>query len=165
MSGVPGESGRKPLPKATKELAGTYRADQHNPNEPNLPALENTPRCPAHLNGEAKKAWHRTGKVLVSMGVLTEADLNGLEAYCSVYGRWKDAEAHLGQAGLTTLGGQTGMVVVPSPYLKIVEDSLKQMKGWMVEFGLTPSSRSRVKVEKREPLKSDGEDWFNDHRN
>ena len=165
MSGKAGKSGPRPLPTATKALNGTLRADRANPYEPTIAALTEIPKAPYYLKAIAKRFWTRTAGVLVEMGVLTEADLPGLEAYCSVYARWKDAEAHLGQAGLTTLGGQNGLIVVPSPYLKIVEDNLKQMKGWMVEFGLTPSSRSRVKVEKKQPPKSDGEDWFNDHRN
>jgi len=35
----------------------------------------------------------------------------------------------------------------------------------MNEFGITPSSRSRVKVEKKGPAVVEQEDWFNDHRN
>ena len=96
------------------------------------------------------------------MGVLTEADLHGLEAYCLVYARWQDAEKQLQTHGvMLTKDGR----FFASPYLKIVEDSSKQMRAWMIEFGITPSSRSRVKVEKNEPPKLENEDWFDERRN
>ena len=162
MPGVKGKSGRKTKPKVLKELAGTFRADQHNENEPIMPALDIAPRCPAHLKGEVRKTWQRVGRLLAKTGVLTQADLHALEAYCVVFARWQDAETNLTTYGvMLTRDGQ----LFASPFLRIAEDSLKQMRAWMVEFGLTPSSRSRVKVEKKEPPKLDNEDWFNDHRN
>jgi hypothetical protein len=33
-----------------------------------------------------------------------------------------------------------------SPYLVIADQSMETMRKFMVEFGLTPSSRSRIKV-------------------
>jgi hypothetical protein len=33
-----------------------------------------------------------------------------------------------------------------SPYLCIAEQSLETMRKFMVEFGLTPSSRSRIRI-------------------
>ena len=101
--------------------------------------------------------------MLLDMGVLTAADLDALEAYVVVHTRWRDAETQLGIYGvMLTRDGQ----LFPSPYLRIAEDCLKQMRAWMNEFGITPSSRSRVKVEKREPAKlGDNEDWFNERRN
>ena len=167
MSGVKGRSGghnRKPT--AIKALDGTLKPSRVNPNEPTSPALEKVPRCPGHLKGEARRAWRSVGQKLTDMGVLTEVDLHALEAYCVVFARWREAETHLeGDDALMTLGGgATGLVLVPSPYLKIAEDCLKQMRAWMNEFGITPSSRSRVKVKKKESG-SEEEDWFNIRRN
>ena len=159
MAGVKGRSGGKAKPRAAKELAGTFRKDRHNLNEPTLPVYEKAPGPPTHLTGDARKAWHRVAEILTTMGVLTEADLQALEAYCVVVARWQDAEAQLKQYGvMLTKGGS----LFPSPYLRIAEDCLKQMRAWMNEFGITPSSRSRVKVEKKEPVTPGGRDWFGD---
>ena len=154
MPGTKGKSGPKPKPDAVKALAGTLRADRVNDAQPVIAAFTEVPECPYHLKGVAKRAWGHTASVLVGMGVLTQADLHGLEAYCSVYARWRAANVQLGKSGMP----------VPSPHQRVVEDCLKQMRAWMVEFGLTPSSRSRVKVEKKESSPSD-EDWFNVRRN
>lgn len=156
MAGVKGQSGRKAKPKVLKELMGTFREDRHNPNEPTLPALEKAPPCPAHLTGEIEKTWQQISELLTTMGVLTEVDLHALEAYCVVYTRWQDAESNLRTYGMML---QKGGSVFPSPYLRVAEDCLKQMRSWMNEFGITPSSRSRVKVEKPELVDED-EDWF-----
>ena len=159
MPGTKGKSGPKPKPDAVKALAGTLRAGRVNDAQPSLPALVTAPRCPSHLKGEARKVWGKVGKLLANMGVLTEADLHALEAYCVVFARWQDAEAQLGTYGvMLSRDGQ----LFPSPYLRIAEDCLKQMRAWMTEFGITPSSRSRVKVEKKELVTPGGRDWFGD---
>ena len=91
-------------------------------------------------------------------------DLHALEAYCVVFARWHDAESQLHTYGvMLSRDGQ----LFPSPYLRIAEDALKQIRAWMTEFGITPSSRSRVSAVKRERvLDPDERDWFGDaHRN
>ncbi len=166
MSGVKGRSGRKALPRAVKELSGTFRADQHNVNEPILGALVTAPRCPGHLKGVAQKTWREMAKLLVSMRVLTAVDLCALEVLCVVYARWYEAESKLKEYGMMLISAGR---VYPSPYIQIAKNSEKEMRAWMLEFGLTPSSRSRVSVAKVEtpsrPLDSDARDWFGDHRN
>ena len=160
MSGVKGKSGPRYKPTQAKRLAGTLRADRVNSNEPVGPVLGKMPRCPSHLNGEARKTWSRVGRALIDTGVLTGVDLQGLEAYCVVYARWQDVETQLKLYGVML--SQDGRLF-PSPYLKIAEDCLKQMRAWMTEFGITPSSRSRVTAQKKEPSNPGGEDWFNEH--
>ena len=164
MAGVKGKSGPRYKPTRLKELSGTLRADRVNPNEATLPALDKAPRCPSHIQGEARKTWQRVGRLLTDMGVLTAADLDALEAYVVVHTRWRDAETQLGTYGvMLTRDGQ----LFPSPYLRIAEDGLKQIRAWMTEFGITPSSRSRVSAVKKERiLDPDERDWFGDaHRN
>ena len=162
MSGKQGKSGRKPKPTAIKELAGTLRPDRANPNEPTPEPFEKAPRCPTHITGEARKTWRKMARLLTGMGVLTGADLHALEAYCTIYARWSDAESQLRTYGVMMSRDDQ---LFPSPYLRIAEDSLKQMRAWMNEFGITPSSRSRVKVEKKAPP-SDLDEWFGqEHRN
>ena len=162
MSGIRGKSGPRYKPTQAKQLAGTLRPDRVNPNEPVGPVLGKMPPCPSHLNGEARKTWSRLGRALIDMGVLTGVDLQGLEAYCVVYARWQDVETQLKTYGVML--SQDGRLF-PSPYLKIAEDCLKQMRAWMTEFGITPSSRSRVTAQKKETAKLGEEDWFNDRLN
>lgn len=152
------KSGRKAKPEAVKELAGTSRPDRISPDAVTVEPLEKPPKCPPHLKGVAKYMWERTTVELISMKVLTQVDLRGVEIYCSLYARWRSAEDYLAKFGYHT-GGDT---IVASPYVKISLDCSVQMKSWMNEFGITPSSRSRVKVEKKAPETPGGRDWFGD---
>jgi phage terminase small subunit len=36
---------------------------------------------------------------------------------------------------------------IPNPYVGIANTALEQMRRWAVEFGMTPSARSRIHVE------------------
>ena len=170
MSGVKGRSGGIPKPRALKELAGTFRSDRHNMNEPILNGLVTAPRCPGHLKGEAQKTWRVMARLLTTMGVLTQVDLTALEVLCVVYGRWRNAEDYLAEHGLHTYGGVGGVSLIASPYVKISADCSVQLRAWLLEFGLTPSSRSRVSVAsvqvKEGPRDREKRDWFGDsHRN
>lgn len=163
MSGTAGKSGRKPQPRAAKELKGTYRADQHNEDEPTPMVFTEAPACPSFLTGHARTAWQTLAEELSSTGVLSKQDLFALETFCASYGEWRTAKGQLRKYGMTHKG-EDGRVVV-SPYVKIAEDAKKQIKAWANELGVTPSSRSRVKVEKK-ALPSDNDFWFGDsHRN
>jgi len=162
MSGKKGASGPKFLPTAIKELNGTARADRANPDEPVLTALTEPPKAPSYMQEMAKRAWRRMASILVEMQVLTKADLVALEAYCVLYAHWRDAETHLKQSMMVT--GSNGQPML-SPYHRASRDCLKEMRAWMLEFGLTPSSRSRVRIKKTEPQEMDVEDWFHDHKN
>ena len=177
MVGKKGKSGRKPKPQAAKELAGTNRSDREKP--PNgavkptpvsgLSVLTSEPYCPVHIQKGARKEWRRVSHLLIKMGTLTRADLPALEVYCTAYGRWRNAETHLEQEGLTVLGGATGQAAVASPYLKIADDCTKQMRTWLAALGIAPSSRPKVSEPEpaAQPDQSDEERnaYFFDRRN
>ena len=46
-------------------------------------------------------------------------DCMGLEAYCTVYARWREAERQLNQSGLTILKDDGDPI--PSPHVKIAK--------------------------------------------
>jgi P27 family predicted phage terminase small subunit len=153
------QSGRKPKPKVLKELAGTFRADQHNADSPEVAAYATPPRVPKHITDDRVKAeWRKTAKLLTFMGVLTEADLGALEVYCTVSARWRHAEEQLQRYGVMLVGDN--QTFRTSPYLRIAEDALKNMRQWMNEFGITPASRTRVSANKRVVQQIESEDWF-----
>jgi P27 family predicted phage terminase small subunit len=83
---------------------------------------------------------------LHAAGLLTGVDRAALAAYCVTWARWVKAEEHLqsDKYTFTTEKGYEGQ----SPWIGIANSALTLMHKYMVEFGMTPSSRSRVKVEK-----------------
>ena len=103
------------------------------------------PDCPAHLEGEARAEWFRTASVLQEMGLLTRADRSALAAYCVVYARWLQAEAQVKKHGTIVKSPEKGFPMT-SPYLTVANQALEAMRKLLIEFGLTPSSRSRIRV-------------------
>lgn len=140
-------AGRKPIPTNLHILRGNPGKRPLNENEPK-PANEK-PRCPSHLSEEAKKEWRRMSDKLHKLGLLTEIDGAALAAYCQAYGRWVEAEQNVKKYGMVMLSPDKGWPV-QSPYLSIANKALEQMHKYLTEFGMTPSSRSRIVVSKQD---------------
>jgi len=135
--------GRKPKPNVLKVLEGNPGKRPINDREPAAPA--GIPDCPDYLDDVARDEWQRTGEVLRDMGLLSLADRTALAAYCTAYSRWVQAEAAVKKYGTIVKSPDKGFPM-KSPYLTIADQAMESMRKFMVEFGLTPSSRSRIKV-------------------
>jgi P27 family predicted phage terminase small subunit len=79
------------------------------------------------------------------MGLLSAADRSALAAYCTVYSRWVHAEGQVRKFGAIVKSPEKGFPM-KSPYLSVADQAMEAMRKFMVEFGLTPSSRSRIRV-------------------
>ena len=135
--------GRKPKPTCIRVLEGNPGKRAINDREPTPPP--GVPDCPDYLDDEAKAEWFRTAKVLSDMGLLSLADRTALAAYCVVYSRWLKAEEQVKKFGSIVKSPEKGFPM-KSPYLSVADQALDAMHKFMVEFGLTPSSRSRIRV-------------------
>jgi P27 family predicted phage terminase small subunit len=135
--------GRKPKPATLKLLRGNPGRRPLNHSEPRPPAA--IPDCPGHLHGEALAEFHRITSELHAIGLLTRADRAALTAYCVAWGRWVEAEIKVRKKGavITTHTGTQKQ----NPWLAIAHEELGIMHKFLVEFGLSPSSRTRLKVE------------------
>ena len=132
--------GRKPKPSALKDLAGRPGKRAPNGAEPKFPAHEAD--APAFLVGAARAEWERLAPVLLTEKMLTVADRQALAGYCQSFSDWQKAQAVLTRSGFTfkTPNGY----VQQRPEVAIAQKSLSLMLKFGVEFGLTPSSRSRI---------------------
>ncbi len=145
--------GRKPKPTLMKELDGNPGKRAVNDREPVPP--DGVPDCPEHLDEEARAEWFRTAAALKEMGLLSQADRSALAAYCVAYSRWVAAEAQVKKFGTIVKSPAQGFPM-KSPYLTVADQAMEAMRKFMVEFGLTPSSRSRIRV----PLDHGRQDEF-----
>lgn len=132
--------GRKPKPTAVKVLEGNPGKRPLNMYEPVLE--KKAPECPSWLNDEAKAEWDRLADKMVNLGTLTEMDMAAFAGYCQSYARWKEAEEFIEKHGtiVKTPSGYWQQV----PQVSIAQTNLKVMLKFCSEFGLTPSSRSRM---------------------
>jgi P27 family predicted phage terminase small subunit len=134
--------GRKPKPTALKVLSGNP-GKRPLPTEPEL--VRAIPRCPRHLDGEARREWRRIAGELYEAGLLTRVDRAALAAYCQAWARWVEAEEKVRELG-AVVKTPTGCLM-QNPWLGVANRALDEMRRFLVEFGMTPSSRTRVKVE------------------
>ena len=150
-------AGRKPLPTHLKLVKGTVRPHRLNKDEPK-PAVA-IPDAPAHLDERAKAKFSVMAEMLARHGVMTELDTGALSRYVVVWCRWVDAEAEIKRRGpvVKTEGGN----IIQNPFLAVANKCLLQMAQIESEFGLTPSSRSRIRME----MPSDTVDPFEEYLN
>jgi P27 family predicted phage terminase small subunit len=138
--------GRKPKPTKLKLITG-HGHHPLNKNEPEAP--EGELHCPTHLSTEAKKEWHRIVPILYQMKVARIPDQAAIAAYCQTYGRWVDAENKMAKLGDNALLMKTSNGnILQSPLVGIANRAMEIMLKFMTEFGLTPSSRSRIVSDK-----------------
>ncbi len=129
-------------PTALKKLDGNPGKRAINGNEP--APQKGTPVCPAHLNEAARNEWRRIVPQLDALGLLTRLDRSALAAYCQTYGRWVEAEKMIAKHGTVIKNPNGGLTT--SPFLWVANKAIDQMYRYLVEFGLTPVSRSRLSV-------------------
>ncbi len=138
--------GRKPKPTMLKLLAGNPGGRRLNEREPQPSLPASLPAPPKHFSRDARREWARTGGMLLRSRVLTEIDLPALAAYATVYGRWVQAERHIARTGIMVRPVPGSESLVQNPMLAVANRCLEQMKYFLGEFGLTPSTRSRIVV-------------------
>lgn len=137
------KGGRPPKPTAVKKRQGNPGRRPLNENEP---VFEGTTTPPAHLDKIARNEWRRLAPRLGFHKMLTPADRTAFAAYCAAYSTHVRAELAL--AKKSTLAYKTSSGVLrPWPEVQISNQALSQMHRFLTEFGLTPSSRSRLNIE------------------
>jgi len=138
-------AGRPNLPLALHVLNG-------NPSKLNLEEKlqrepkpqQKIPYKPEWLSEEASREWERIVPELSRLGLLTIIDGAALVGYCQSWARYVEAEKKVTEQGLTlkTRSGYKQII----PEVSIAQKYLQICKSFLVEFGLTPSSRSRISV-------------------
>jgi P27 family predicted phage terminase small subunit len=145
-------AGRKPKPTALRIAEGNPGKRPINDREPTPEVGE--PDCPEHLHGDAREEWRRIVPLLLDLGLLSRVDRSALACYCVAWGRHLAAEKQLSRNGRLTVETENGNAI-PNPLIGISNTAAKLAHKFLIEFGLTPSTRSRLRVSKAE--KSQGE--------
>lgn len=142
--------GRKPKPTNIRVLQGNPGRRPLPENEPQPPEGEIVP--PSTLSPAALEYWKQHEPILLAMGVLTTADVAALAEMCEVEAEFWAARAVVHAEGMfmTFEGGR----LIEHPAVKVASDAQKRLMRLQVEFGLTPSSRTRVKAQPKEAKKS-----------
>lgn len=138
--------GRKPKPSKLKERQGNPGKRALNKNEPNSGDFSGV-KCPTHLSETGKHAWKKLREILGDdMKVLQRADSFALEMLASAYDEWRTLTKMINKQGLTIKRKDTHghLVSKANPLLKQRNETNNKIIRLLSEFGLTPSSRSRL---------------------
>ncbi len=152
-------AGRPPKPTALKVLEGNPGKRQLNDREPQASAGK--PKRPTWLAVKARPHWQQAIQALEGMGVLTVADGPAVALLANALVEYIDAAQEVEDRGLTFLderldkdGNVISSVIRPNPATTVRADAWRRVNLMLQQFGLTASSRSKVKLEK--PEEDDG---------
>ena len=159
--------GRKALSIEDKEARG-------NPGKRALPKPEERvltdrlfemPPAPPYLGKYGTAEWNRTGPKLVQAKMLNETDLPAFEAYCLNIELMIEARLDIKENGMQVLGHRG---YVRNPAIAAFGQASTAIGGFVSEFGLSPSARSRIRIPTddvdilNELMGDDGPDDFNE---
>lgn len=158
---------RPRIPTLLKIARGNPGKRPLNQNEPMPDPIE--PQRPDYLCKAALKWWEYYVPMLLRLKVLTEADKNALTRLCDLSAQLEDASRMIQKQGLmiqqpiynrdgvqVMRGKKKATIAKQNPAFRIQIELEKQVRALMIEFGLTPSSRTKVtKTVQPEQLKRD----------
>jgi P27 family predicted phage terminase small subunit len=109
-------------------------------------------RCPSWLDKVARSKWNSLVKELKELDLMTNIDIDALATYCDAYSQYVECTAIIREEGLmveyTNKAAETNKV--PHPLLTKKVQLHNQMRSLANEFGLTPASRAKLAMPKKE---------------
>jgi P27 family predicted phage terminase small subunit len=147
-----GQRGPKPTPTKVLALRGSWLA-KTRPSEPQpAPAL---PSCPTWLDPKSAHLFRTLAKQLADLGIVAQIDRGTLARYCRLTTRWREMEAFIQEHGTTCelygmdKEGQTFLAQLKLyPQVRVAQALAAELLRIENHFGLTPSARTALQVEK-----------------
>jgi len=131
------------MPRNLRLIRGDVRPCRDNPDEP---AVEvSIPDAPDYLQDNEIDVFLEVAGKLARMRVMSEHDVDAIAMYASRFCVWKEANDKVRESGLV-INSPKGYPV-QNPYLSIANRAQQDCIRILVEFGMTPSSRTRVQAQ------------------
>jgi len=131
-------AGRKPQPTAIKLAKGVAK-ERINFNEPKFSTVTGKDSdAPKYLVEIAAGEWRRIFSELKKTGVLVKLNRNVLAGYCAAFANWRESQERLDKAFKSSKGA------IDPALIRMVNQTLESFRRYASEFGLTPSSQSRI---------------------
>lgn len=135
--------GRKPTPSALKKMRGTDQPVRVNENEPETNTLSKMPPPPKWFGKLAKKIYRSKSKELINQGVMGTLDIDMFVLYCNEYATYIETSEEIAKIPYNAKLSESSVEV----YRRIRQQNQQaweRAKSIAIEFGFTPSARSRV---------------------
>lgn len=144
--------GPRPKPDELKALAGN---PGHRPLNLDAPKpAQGIPEMPRGLSPAGRREFKYICGQLLSMGLMYRTDGKAIAAYCDAYSMVEQADKEIKKYGLmfeTKYLDSEGDLQLgdlkKNPAVDIKFKAMATMHKFLIEFGLTPASRSRLKIE------------------
>ncbi len=136
---------RRPVPTRLKLAKGNPGRRPINKKEPK-PKTSAIPKPAAYLDCNAKTFWRQNASELHRLGLLTVIDTLAFEMMASAHSLARQAREALEKEGhVITVTGSSGQPrAIINPWFYIFTSQSKSLLALFAEFGMTPSSRSRI---------------------
>lgn len=144
MAGTKGRSGRRKKPTPQKKREGTYRSDRDSADVGFEPAAG--PPIPDWLHPQAAAEWRRLAPICIKLGLLTEGDWLAWHLGFSAFSTWLTASETIDHPAKWTFQTESGYQQAV-PEVAIAKQAWSAVMTFCREFGLTPSSRSSLRIE------------------
>ena len=143
--------GRKPLPAHIRLLEGNPGHREINQDEPRPKPI--IPEPLELLDQRAKRLYEIIGSQLLHLKVVTEIDGAGLSILSQLISDLIRYERQIRREGtvtricaLTKEGKKVQIGMKANPKIIMRRETIKLIRSFLSEFGMTPSSRTRLKV-------------------
>lgn len=168
MAGTGASGGRNAKPTRAHVVSGTFRGDRHADHDtPDPPKGDPVP--PRELSAVGQAEWAGMVESLRLSRTLSPVDGHALYQYCCLVAEAEElvAEKAEARAAVNTLLASQGdvekedllaffqelgkMTKLASSYDGKITSKRSTIRQYLVEFGLTPAARSRVKIPAEKP--------------
>jgi P27 family predicted phage terminase small subunit len=150
-------AGRRPLPTAVRQEQGESATRGRGHSRPiegdDFQPDQTVPEMPKHLGKVGRREWNFMSRVLAEHGVITEVDRQSLATYCEAVDAKEEAQKQLKLTGGRVIatymekdGERLFLKMDTNPWWKVWREAVVVEKAYLIEFGLTPASRSRLKL-------------------
>lgn len=163
MAGTANSGGHNAKTREELARSGTLRKDRHGDMKSPEPTA-GRPEPPKELSKAAQDEWDRMIWCLEDMGTLCKVDGQALYQYCSLYAETEAVAERQENLALAVERLEENLADFKGEeFLKLIQELTQQQKlvskctdqlrsgraairPYLVEFGMTPSSRGRVKL-------------------
>ena len=149
-------SGPPKTPTHLRLVRGNPSKRPINKNEPQPP--KGVPPVPKHFDKQGKYWFKRMAEELDAIGVISQLDARALELLVEAYTEYRHHCETLVLEGYTYAvysdddadeGKEREIrMIKPHPAAMMKADAWKRLRAMLAEFGMTPSSRSKVSKDK-----------------
>ena len=141
--------GRKPKAREIQILEGRDKKNPARFKDEVPQTVKREPEMPAHFDEHATEAWTKLREIMVASAMWSASYQVTLELYCETYSNYRRAVELVrisGQA-LRSTNPDGSIELKRNPYSVELHRYKEELIRLSAEFGLTPSSRSRISLE------------------